>query len=87
MTDRSAPRDVALILAIAAALGIVLLSFSKSELILVIGPPASLVGIIALIVAVMCGASRWWLALLPVIGWPLILWGLLLFACSRGDCL
>jgi len=88
MTDRSTTRDIALILMITAALGSVLFSLSKSELILIMGPPAALVGIVALIFAVVCGASRWWLSLLPVVGWPLILLGLLWSACKfGGDCL
>jgi hypothetical protein len=88
VTDRDTPRDVALILAITAALGSVSLWFSKSELIFLMGLPASLVGMIALVVAVISGASRWWLTMLPLIGLPLTLLGLLWAACKfEGQCL
>jgi hypothetical protein len=87
VTDRDTPRDVALILAITAALGSVSLWFSKSELIFLMGLPASLVGMIALVVAVISGASRW-LTMLPLIGLPLTLLGLLWAACKfEGQCL
>ncbi|MBI1403210.1 MAG: hypothetical protein GC147_08360 [Porphyrobacter sp.] len=86
MTERDALRDVSLVLAIAAAIGGVLLWFDRSELMFTVGLPASLIGVIALIVTLARGASRWWLLMFPAIAVPLLVVGLLLLACFQGDC-
>jgi hypothetical protein len=73
----------------AAALELVVILFGDDPLFAAVMIwPVPLAGALAFAIAVREGASRWWLAAIPLLVLPLLPYGLLWSACKFGsDCL
>ena len=83
-------RQAALVVGIAAAaLELVVVLFGGEPLFAaVLIWPVPLAGALAFGIAVRAGASRWWLAAIPLMVLPLVPYGLFWAACEfQGECL
>ena len=84
-------RDATAALAAAALVGVVILSAIGSGTSWsddVTAVLVAVVGLLALLIALVSGASKWWWLALPVLLIPILPFGLLWFACKfGGDCI